>query len=66
MTLHGKFVNNDADFSPLTIYGVGTFMAFSGKGAYRNRGACAHYVGKIKLTRLVSGAHEDHDLGSRR
>lgn len=42
MALHGKFVINDADFSPLTIYGVGTFMAFSGKGAYRNRGACAH------------------------
>lgn len=41
MALHGKFVLNDADFSPLTIYGVGTFMAFSGGGKYRNRGGCA-------------------------
>lgn len=38
MALQGKFVINDADFSPLSIFGVGTFMAFSGNGAYRNRG----------------------------
>lgn len=38
--LQGKFVLNDADYSPLSIYGVGTFMAFSGQGAYRNRGGC--------------------------
>jgi hypothetical protein len=41
MALQGKFIINDADFSPLTIYGVGTFMAFSGRDAYRNHGGCA-------------------------
>ncbi|WP_158784574.1 DUF2778 domain-containing protein [Pantoea sp. BAV 3049] len=40
MALQGKFVVNDADFSPLSIYGVGTFLAYSGKDAYRNRGGC--------------------------
>lgn len=40
MALNGNFVINDADYSPLTIYGVGTFLAFSGNGAYRNRGGC--------------------------
>jgi hypothetical protein len=40
MALHGKFVINDADYSPLSFPGVGTFLAFSGNGAYRNRGAC--------------------------
>ena len=34
MALQGKFVINGADFSPLTFYGVGTFMAFSGNGDY--------------------------------
>lgn len=28
-------------YSPLSFPGVGTFLAFSGNGAYRNRGACA-------------------------
>lgn len=37
MALQGKFVINNADYSPLTIYGIGTFMAFSGNGAYRNQ-----------------------------
>ncbi|ELE3233653.1 DUF2778 domain-containing protein [Salmonella enterica subsp. enterica serovar Muenchen] len=41
MALHEKLVLNDADFSPLTIYGVGTFMTYSGGGKYRNRGRCA-------------------------
>lgn len=40
MALHGKFVTNDAYYSPLSFPGVGTFLAFSGNGAYRNRGAC--------------------------
>lgn len=40
MALHGKFVVNDACYSPLSFPGVGTFLAFSGDGAYRNRGAC--------------------------
>lgn len=41
MALHGKFVINDMYYSPLSFPGVGTFLAFSGNGAYRNRGACA-------------------------
>lgn len=40
MALHGKFVINDAYYSPLSFPGIGTFLAFSGNGAYRNRGAC--------------------------
>lgn len=40
MTLQGKFVVNGADFCPLQIYGVGTFMAYSGKDQYRNRAGC--------------------------
>ncbi|MBH1932341.1 DUF2778 domain-containing protein [Serratia rubidaea] len=40
MALYGKFIVNDADYSPLTIYGIGTFMAFSGKDAYRNASGC--------------------------
>ena len=41
MPLQGRFTLNDADYSPLMFYGVGTFMAFSGRGAYKNRGGCA-------------------------
>ncbi|KGT92907.1 hypothetical protein NG99_13325 [Erwinia typographi] len=40
MALHGKFILNNADIAPLSFPGVGTFMAFSGNGAYRNRGGC--------------------------
>ncbi|MEW6339781.1 MAG: DUF2778 domain-containing protein [Paraburkholderia sp.] len=40
MALQGKFLVNNAPLSPLTMYGVGTFMAFSGNGIYRNRGGC--------------------------
>ncbi len=40
MALQGKFIVNNADYSPLTIFGVGTFLAFSGNGVYRNRGGC--------------------------
>ncbi|CAN7356742.1 DUF2778 domain-containing protein [Trinickia sp. LjRoot230] len=40
MALQGKFVVNNAPLSPLSIFGVGTFMAFSGDGVYRNRGGC--------------------------
>nr|WP_015056327.1 DUF2778 domain-containing protein [Erwinia amylovora]CBX82652.1 conserved hypothetical protein [Erwinia amylovora ATCC BAA-2158] len=42
MALHGSFVLNGADYSPLTFPGVGTFMAFSGSGTNRNRASCAH------------------------
>lgn len=40
MALYGKFVINDAYYCPLSFPGVGTFLAFSGDGFYRNRGAC--------------------------
>lgn len=45
MAIQGKFVINDADYSPLSVNGVGTFMAFSGNGAYRNRGGCGKIAG---------------------
>lgn len=40
MPLHGKFVINDADYAPLTIYGVGVFMAWSGDQHCRNKNGC--------------------------
>jgi hypothetical protein len=40
MALQGKFVVKKAPLSPLCVMGVGTFMAFSGEGIYRNRGGC--------------------------
>ena len=40
MDLYGKFVINDAHYSPLSFPGAVTFLAFSGDGIYRNRGAC--------------------------
>lgn len=40
MALHGKFVVNNKSLSPLSIFGVGVFMAFSGDNIYRNRGGC--------------------------
>lgn len=51
MALQGKFIVNDADFSPLMIYGVGTFMAFSGDGIYRNRGGCGMIPDKGPIPR---------------
>lgn len=40
MAFQGKFVVNNKPLSPLSILGVGTFMAFSGDDFYRNRGGC--------------------------
>lgn len=40
MPFHGRFIINNAESSSLAIYGVGSFMAFSGNGIYRNRGGC--------------------------
>jgi hypothetical protein len=40
VALQGKFLVNNEPVSPLTIFGVGTFNAFSGNGIYRNRGGC--------------------------
>ena len=41
MALYGNLVLTNADYAPFTLYGVGTFLAFSGNGIYRNRGACS-------------------------
>lgn len=46
MALQGKFVVNNQPLSPLSIFGVGTFAAFSGNGIYRNRGGCVAVEGK--------------------
>lgn len=40
MALQGKFLVNNQSHAPLYMFGVGTFMAFSGEGIYRNRGGC--------------------------
>ena len=45
MALRGKFIINDAEFSSLMIYGVGEYVAFSGKGAYRNQSGCGAIQG---------------------
>ncbi|WP_426713239.1 DUF2778 domain-containing protein [Cronobacter muytjensii] len=50
MALFGRFTINNADFSPLLIYGVGTFMAFSGDSTYRNRGGCVALPDKGPLS----------------
>ncbi|WES69066.1 DUF2778 domain-containing protein [Superficieibacter sp. BNK-5] len=42
--LKGNFILNNADFAPLTIYGAGTFLAFSGNGIYRNKAAYSHVL----------------------
>ncbi|WP_459622928.1 DUF2778 domain-containing protein [Burkholderia sp. 3C] len=49
MAFWGKFIVNNAPLVPLTIYGVGTFMAFSGEGIYRNSGGCTGIVGNGPL-----------------
>ena len=40
MAYQGKFLVNNEPLSPLTIFGVGTYMAYSGNNQYRNRGGC--------------------------
>lgn len=40
MALHGKLLLNNADYAPFNLYGVGVFLAFSGKGVYKNKSAC--------------------------
>lgn len=40
MAIQGKFIINDTDYCPLMMFGVGTFMAYSGRDAYRNRASC--------------------------
>lgn len=40
MTINGKFIIGNADYAPLYMYGVGTFLAYSGKDHYRNRAGC--------------------------
>lgn len=45
MALRGRFLLNNADYSPFSLDGVGTFLAFSGNGIYRNKGACSAVKG---------------------
>lgn len=40
MALQGTLILNGADYVPFNLYGVGVFMAFSGKGVYMNNAAC--------------------------
>ncbi|SMG25669.1 DUF2778 domain-containing protein [Paraburkholderia susongensis] len=40
MAYTGKFWVNNEPLSPLTIFGIGTFNAYSGNDQYRNRGGC--------------------------
>lgn len=40
MALNGTLILNGADYVPFNLYGVGVFMAFSGKGVYINNAAC--------------------------
>ncbi|QYD68558.1 DUF2778 domain-containing protein [Paraburkholderia edwinii] len=49
MALQGKFIVNNEPLSPVTMFGVGTFMAFSGDDIYRNRGGCTAVAGKGPL-----------------
>jgi hypothetical protein len=41
MAIEGKFFLTDSMYSELIIFGLGSFQAFSGQGAYRNHGGCA-------------------------
>lgn len=54
MTIQGKFLIGDADFAPLFMYGVGTFMAYSGKDQYRNRAGC---IGVPRLGPIPDGRY---------
>ena len=49
MALYGKFIINNADYSPLIFPGLGTFLAFSGNDIYRNRGGCGMIINKGPL-----------------
>ncbi|WP_133791672.1 DUF2778 domain-containing protein [Paraburkholderia silvatlantica] len=40
MAVTGKFIIDNQWLSPLTINGIGTFLAYSGNDQYRNRGGC--------------------------
>ncbi|KEA52394.1 hypothetical protein DT73_12575 [Mangrovibacter sp. MFB070] len=40
MALQGSLILNEADYAPFNLYGVGVFMAHSGRGAYRNNANC--------------------------
>jgi len=39
MALHGKMILNGADYAPFNLYGVGVFMAFSGKWCLPEQGS---------------------------
>ncbi|MFC0397844.1 DUF2778 domain-containing protein [Paraburkholderia rhizosphaerae] len=46
MAINGKFVIDNTTLSPLVMFGVGSFPAFSGDGIYLNRGGCTKIVNK--------------------
>jgi hypothetical protein len=46
MAYTGKFLVNNTPLSPLSIFGIGTFNAYSGDGPYLNRGGCTAIAGK--------------------
>jgi type VI secretion system (T6SS) effector TldE1-like protein len=41
MAIQGKFVVDNKPLSPLFMFGVGSFPAFSGEDIYLNRGGCS-------------------------
>ncbi len=43
MALQGTLILNGADYAPFNLYGVGVFMAHSGKGICRNNGGVSKY-----------------------
>jgi hypothetical protein len=45
MAIQGKLLLGGVEYAPLNLYGVGVFAAFSGNGAYRNKGACGAIKG---------------------
>lgn len=44
MPIQGRFFVNNQPLAPLSMFGVGTFMAFSGNDIYRNRGGCTAVI----------------------
>ena len=45
MALQGSLILNGADYAPFNLFGVGVFMAFSGKGLCRNAISCMANAG---------------------
>lgn len=66
MALQGKLILNGADYVPFELYGVGVFMAHSGRGVYRNNGACGAILNDGPLpSGKYSGSMHALSYGSR-